>query len=67
MVHLQQNEVKMRFIHGLYQRLLLPTLAAKVTSKQGKEKPLEKFKWEELSEMVLEQSNFLSCRIFKKE
>lgn len=57
MKHLQQDEQKMRFIHGLYQRLIAPSSANQMSSgdKKIKVQPYEKFKWDDLSEMVLEQ------------
>ena len=64
MKHLQQDEQKMRFIHGLYQRLIVPTSANQMSGdKKVKVQPYEKFKWDDLSEMVLEQTVTLMSQV----
>jgi hypothetical protein len=64
MKHLQQDEQKMRFIHGLYQRLIVPSSANQMTGdKKVKVQAYEKFKWDDLSEMVLEQTVTLMSQV----
>lgn len=64
MAHLQVDEQKMRFIHGLYQRLIVPSTAAdKSGGKHTKVQSYEKFKWDDLSEMVLEQTVTLLAQV----
>ncbi|KAK7484591.1 hypothetical protein BaRGS_00024223 [Batillaria attramentaria] len=47
----QENEEKVAFLHGLYQRLL----AGRVLVSQYENKPLNQFSWSDLTEMVYEQ------------
>ncbi|XP_067928660.1 coiled-coil domain-containing protein 171-like isoform X2 [Watersipora subatra] len=63
MTHMEKDEQKMRFIHGLYQRLVVPLSASHMSSKSGKVQSFEKFKWDDLSEMVLEQTVTLLAQV----
>lgn len=63
MSHLEKDEQKMRFIHGLYQRLIVPSSTDKPLAKHAKTKPYEKFKWDDLSELVLEQTVTLTAQL----
>lgn len=63
MSRLEKDEQKMRFIHGLYQRLITCTLNEKTRGKQTKAQPFEKFKWDELSGLVLEQTVTLLAQV----
>lgn len=54
----------MRFIHGLYQRLISPSSAnQKSGDRKVKVQTYEKFKWDDLSEMVLEQTVTLMAQV----
>ena len=64
MSHLEKDEQKMRFIHGLYQRLIVPAAATTSPGKPAvKVQSFEKFKWDDLSEMVLEQTVTLLAQV----
>lgn len=65
MSHLEQDEQKMRFMHGLYQRLVLSSPGGATDSGQLRVQSFEKFKWGDLSEMVLEQTVSLVTRVMQ--